>query len=61
MAATELAEEGSNVIVLQNQIEEEIPNSTTVPEPSATASLCALGILGAGSLLKRKMKRSLTA
>jgi hypothetical protein len=61
LAATDLADEGLNVIVLQNQIEEEIPNFTTVPEPSATASLWALGTLGAGSLLKRKMKRSLTA
>jgi hypothetical protein len=53
LAATE--NEGSlNTIVLQNQIE-------TVPEPSATASLWALGTLGAGSLLKRKMKRSLKA
>jgi len=54
LAATDLADEGLNVIVLQNQIE-------TVPESSATASLWALGTLGAGSLLKRKMKRSLTA
>jgi len=53
LAATKEADEGLNTIVLQNQIE-------TVPEPSATASLCALGALGAGSLLKRKMKRSLT-
>jgi hypothetical protein len=50
-----------NLIVLQNQIEEEIPNFTTVPEPSATASLWALGTLGAGSVLKRKMKQSLKA
>jgi hypothetical protein len=54
LAATEVADEGLNTIVLQNQIE-------TVPEPSATASLWGLGTLGAGSLLKRKMKRSLIA
>ena len=53
LAATKEAEGNLNTIVL-HQIE-------TVPEPSATASLCALGTLGAGSLLKRKMKRSLTA
>jgi len=61
LAATKEAGSDFNLIVLQNQIEEEIPNFTTVPEPSATASLWALGTLGAGSLLKRKMKRSLTA
>jgi len=61
LAATKEAGSDFNLIVLQNQIEEEIPNFTTVPEPSATASLWALGTLGAGSLLKRNMKRSLTA
>jgi len=54
LAATKEADEGLNRIVLQNQIE-------TVPEPCASASLWGLGTLGAGSLLKRKMKRSLIA
>jgi hypothetical protein len=43
---------------VQNQIEEDVP-STAVPEPDTTiASLLFLGVLGAGSLLKRKMKPS---
>lgn len=53
LGATKKAGGSFNTIVL-HQIE-------TVPEPSATAGLWALGTLGAGSLLKRKMKRSLTA
>jgi hypothetical protein len=36
--------------------EEEIPNHTAVPESDTTASLVAVGVLGAGALLKRKLK-----
>ena len=39
-------------------MEEENPDSTTVPEPTATASLFVMGTLSAWSLLKRKIKLS---
>jgi hypothetical protein len=47
---TEPSNGGLTEIILRNKIEKEIP------DPSPTASLLALGALGAGSLLKRKMK-----
>jgi len=48
---------GGDVLV-QNQFEQDIP-TTPVPEPDTTiASLLGIGVLGAGSLLKRKVKHS---
>jgi hypothetical protein len=44
--------------LVQNQFEQDIP-TTPVPEPDTTiASLLGIGVLGAGSLLKRKVKQS---
>jgi hypothetical protein len=44
--------------LVQNQFEEDVP-PTAVPEPDTTiASVLCLGVFGAGSLLKRKMKPS---
>jgi len=50
---------GGGDALVQNQFEEDVP-STAVPEPDTTiASLLGLGVLGAGSLLKRKVKQSI--
>ncbi len=45
-------------VIIQNRFEHGVP-VTAVPEPDTTiASLLGLGVLGAGSLLKRKVKQS---
>ncbi len=45
-------------VLVQNQFEQDVP-TTPVPEPDTTiASLLGIGVLGAGSLLKRKVKQS---
>jgi hypothetical protein len=44
--------------LVQNQFEQDVP-TTPVPEPDTTiASLLGIGVLGAGSLRKRKVKQS---